>query len=104
MEKKLLIIEDNIETIKIVFNFIDLILLELIFNMNNANKTQNELPIEVNKIIIVVLRVKISKKLIPVPLTNEWIYIPEKTWPKKSPGIIFRPPVKVAKTLSPWGK
>ncbi len=65
MEKKLLIVEDNIETIKIVFNFIDLILLELIFNMNNANKTQNELPIEVNKIIIVVLRVNISKKLIP---------------------------------------
>jgi len=65
LEKKLLIVEDNIETIKIVFNFIDLILLELIFNMNNANKTQNELPIEVNKIIIVVLRVNISKKLIP---------------------------------------
>ena len=97
-------IEDNIEIINIVFILIDLILRELIFNINNDNKTQNELPIEVNKIIITVLRLNISKSSIPVMFENVWIYTPEKTWPKKSPGIIFLPPIKVAKTLSPWGK
>ena len=104
LEKKLFIMEDSIETISIVFNVIDLILLELILNINNASKTQNELPIEVNKIIITVLRLNISKSSIPVMFENVWIYTPEKTWPKKSPGIIFLPPIKVAKTLSPWGK
>ena len=96
--------EDSIETISIVFNVIDLILLELIFNINNANKTQNELPIEVNKIIIEVLRFNTSEKLIPVSFADKCIYIPERIWPNKSPSIIFRPPIKVAKTLSPWGK
>ena len=78
LEKKLFIMEDNIETISIVFNVIDLILLELILNINIASKTQNELPIEVNKIIIEVLRFNTSEKLTPMSFADKCIYIPEK--------------------------
>ena len=78
-------IEDNIEMINIVFILIDLILRELIFNMNNANKTQNELPIEVNKFIIKFFKSNISKDSIPLPFAIAWMYIPEARWPKKSP-------------------
>ena len=63
--------EDSIETINIVFNVIDLVSLELILNINNASKTQNELPIEVNKMIIVVFKVSKSKNSIPKLLLNE---------------------------------
>ena len=69
--KKLLIIEDTIETRNIVFNDIDLILSQLIFNMNNASKTQNELPIEVNKLIIEVSKFNISANSIFVLVANE---------------------------------